>query len=210
MFSALKFVAATIIVALFGGFLLAATLTAPLEDRVAPAAPTDAESETFPLGTFVSNETGRVVLEFLEGGTGHYFSSTAPEKNSSFLYASDGDVYTTEGLIVGSDRYNVPTYRWTFDGEQLAFELLGEDSDPARVWLHTENTFRVIEDPVIVLTAMYDYDADDRVHGIRVFVPAAEAPAEALKDRLAIRGHVATGPISQGQPITPDLVRLPD
>ena len=37
MFSALKFVAAGVIVALFGGFLLAGVLTTPSDEEMAPA-----------------------------------------------------------------------------------------------------------------------------------------------------------------------------
>ena len=44
MFSALKFVAAGVIVALFGGFLLAGILTTPQGDDVLPAAVTESPS----------------------------------------------------------------------------------------------------------------------------------------------------------------------
>ena len=44
MFSALKFVAAGVIVALFGGFLLAGVLTTPQSDEMAPAAVTESPS----------------------------------------------------------------------------------------------------------------------------------------------------------------------
>jgi hypothetical protein len=46
VFSALKFVAAGVIVALFGGFLLAGVLTTPQGDEVAPAAVTESPSPT--------------------------------------------------------------------------------------------------------------------------------------------------------------------
>ena len=46
MFSALKLAGAAVIVALFGGFLLAGGLTAPQDDGMAPAAVSDAPSPT--------------------------------------------------------------------------------------------------------------------------------------------------------------------
>ena len=63
MLSAVKFVAAGLVVALFGGFLLASVLTAPQEDEVLPAAVTDSPS---PLTTdeFISS----MVTEEVEPG----------------------------------------------------------------------------------------------------------------------------------------------
>ncbi len=46
MFSALKFIAASVIVALFGGFLIAGILTTPSDDQTAPAAVTESASPT--------------------------------------------------------------------------------------------------------------------------------------------------------------------
>jgi len=63
MFSAVKFVAAAVIVALFGGFLLAGVLTTPQPDEVAPAAVTEsptpgavASGSPEPAATSVSSE----------------------------------------------------------------------------------------------------------------------------------------------------------
>jgi len=74
MFSALKFVAAAVIVALFGGFLLAGALTTQQADEMAPAAVTESSSPMTTeelLAGMVTAEVEPGVLRVLDDGAGH-------------------------------------------------------------------------------------------------------------------------------------------
>ena len=70
MFSALKFLAAGIVLALSGSFLLSGVLNTQQNEELTPAAETDSASPTgtFPTGLFVANEN-LVSVEFREDGT---------------------------------------------------------------------------------------------------------------------------------------------
>ena len=219
MFSAVKLIAAAVIVALFGGFLVAGVLTTPQEGEVAPAAVTESPSpmateespshmEAFPTGYFISVDTGREMLEFYGDGTGLGHDpvfGTAP-----FTYAIDGDVYTalTGGAVpvdVTSRKHDPATYRWDYDGEQLAFDLVGEDANDrrkTRMW----QTFRPIEDPMVVMVATSDLDVGDPIRAWPSFVDAAEVGPDAYTSKTEYADHVVAVPIAEGQPITPDLL----
>jgi|GEM_PF-2354849 len=228
MFSAVKFIAAAVIVALFGGFLLAGILTTPQGDELAPAAVTESPSpmateewssdiDGFPTGKFVSVDTGRAMLEFHGDGTGTTHSAML-DTATPFTYAVDGDVYTAlkgpwvtvlgVALAEVEQQCGPATYRWDHDGERLAFELIGEDTCERRKSLLQSNTFRAIEDPVEVMAATRDIEAGAPVWALLTFVPAAEAGPDAYTSKAEYLGHVAAVPISEGQPITPDLLKL--
>jgi hypothetical protein len=218
MFSAFKFIAAAVIVALFGGFLVAGVLTTPQDGEVAPATVTESPSPmatgestsgvAFPTGFFISVDTGREMLEFHGDGTGlgHDPSfGTAP-----FTYSVDGDTYTAlTGGAVPVDRtsrgHGPATYRWDYDGEQLTFDLIGEDTNDrrrTRLW----QSFRPIEDPRVVMVATSDLDVGDPIRAWASFVDAAEVGLDAYTSKAEYADHVVAVPIAKGQPITPDLL----
>ncbi len=225
MFSAVKFVAAAAILALFGGFLLSGILTTPQDAEILPAAVTESPSpmvteessssmDAFPTGYFVSVDTGRVTLEFQGDGTGMTHSaalnSTTPS-TMPFTYAVDGNVYTavkggSAVLRVESKKVGSATYRWDYDGERLAFELIGEDTEDRRKSLLANNTFRSIEDPQVVMVATFDLDVGDPIRAWLAFVPAAEVGPDAYTSKAEYADRVVAVPIAKGQPITPDLL----
>jgi len=192
---------------------IAVAQTEATEDAEPVEAPavSEAPAPAFPTGYLVSVETGREMLEYHGDGIG-IAHSTGLDSAASFTYAVDGDVYTAvkggyATKRVERDQRGPATYRWDYDGERLAFELLGEDIDSRRKSLLSENTFHSIEDPVVVMAAVSDLDVGDPIRAWDAFVPAAEAGPDAYTSKTEYVGHVAAVPISQGQPITPDLLQ---
>jgi len=211
MFSALKFVAAGVIVALFGGFLLAGVLTTPQGDEMVPAAVTESpqpeESDTaFPTGSFVSEQDTYRLIEFDEDGTGSYRDAVGGW-DMALTYAVDGDLYTeltVEAVRAESDA--TITYRWDYDGERLAFvELVsGEEA-----FVYSDNTYRPIEDPRIVVVAAIDIEAGEPILDWKMqrgFVPTAELGPKLYFDPDEFVGGVPLAPVAKGQPITADLI----
>jgi hypothetical protein len=185
--------------------------TKPVE---APAVMTGSPSSTFPTGLFVSVEDGRAMLEFHRGGSGEW--SDVFGSGWFFTYAVDGDVLTwstapfhsLSEAAGGPRHFDDATYRWDYDGEWLAFELIGEDPSDRREEL-LKRPFRPIEDPRVVMVATFDLDVGDPIRAWKAFVPAAEAGPDAYTIKTEYLGHVAAVPIAKGQPITPDIVELP-
>ena len=149
--SALKFVAATVIVALFGGFLLAGILTTQQGDKVAPAAVTDSPS---PMTT--EELLSGMVAEEVEPGV--------------YRVANDGvrDLLVADMIIVGDDgsvwatQDQGPSGRAAFP---LGGEIIETQSEPWTVtsdgtlWdesLHTYDGERWTEHPAPTT----DFDAD--------------------------------------------------
>ena len=146
MFSALKFMAAAAIVALFGGFLLAGILTTQQEES-APAAVTESPSPTaneapaFPTGTFVEADSGYSPrLIFRDDGT--FQRSIIGTHSADGTYSVDGDLYTELTNNSDTPGGNVPaSYRWAWDGEQLRFSASGVDEDGYRRSIYTEHVY---------------------------------------------------------------------
>jgi hypothetical protein len=124
--------AATVV--LLGG--LGGTITA--QERSEPVA--------FPTGSFVSVENPDMLLEFHEDGTGVSYN-LSPAWYHSFTYAVDDDTYTWLSADWDWEPYGQPTKTWTYDGELLAFESLGEDRATYRDWVYAANTCTPVEDP---------------------------------------------------------------
>ena len=217
MFGATRLIAAAVIVALFGGFLLVGVLTTPDGDQVAPGAVTDSPSpmtaeespsgvDTFPSGAFVSVENKHLMLEFGGDGTGVKHDLTG--RTTSFTYAVDDDIYTWLTSENGNGISGQPDYAWDYDGERLAFELLDEDPLAYRKWVYTENTYQRVDDPQVVVVAERDLDVGKHVRAKLGFVPVAEAGPDAYTSLLDVPRTVAAVPISRGQVITPVLLEL--
>jgi hypothetical protein len=81
----------------------------------------------FPTGRFVNDQFENRFFEFDTDGTYLYSESTGPSGQVSGTYGVRGDLYTE----MTHDYPGLPkvpvTYGWTLDGEELTFELVGED-----------------------------------------------------------------------------------
>jgi hypothetical protein len=124
MFSALKFVAASVIVALFGGFLLAGILTAPQGDEVAPAAVTGSPSPPTTealLSSMVTDEVEPGIYQVINDGV----RDLASVDVSDFVAGYDGGIWllTEDGFQrLGSERsHEWPEESAAYDG--LTFEV---------------------------------------------------------------------------------------
>ncbi len=89
----------------------------------------------FPTGTFVSTN-GTPAVEFYEDGTGSWTTWNLP-----FKYAVNGDLYTEMTFEYPSGLQVPATYYWTYDGENLTFELWGEDMRPHRQSVYEGHTY---------------------------------------------------------------------
>ena len=89
----------------------------------------------FPTGRFVS-ASGTPTVEFYEDGTGNWVSWDLP-----FKYAVNGDLYTEMTFEWPSGPQVPATYYWTYDGENLTFELWGEDMRPQRQSVYEGETY---------------------------------------------------------------------
>jgi len=192
-------------------FSLGGIAAAQAEATDEPLAVSEPASPSFPTGHFVAVDNGRWMLEFQEDGNGE--TSDVADLGWSFTYAVDGDIFTWLGseysnLGGGGDlsgESRDATYRWDYDGEQLAFELIGEDAADQRK-MRMSYTYQPIEDPRKVMVATFDLDIGAPIRAWEAFVPAAEIGPDAYTSKVEHLGHVAAVPISKGQPITPDVV----
>ena len=110
LFSALKFVAAGVIVGLFGGFLLAGVLTTEQGDEITPAAMTDSPSPMTTDRLLSVGETEEVepgVLRVIEDGV----RDLASADNISIVTGRDGGIW-----LLSEDRFlrvgTEGTYEW--------------------------------------------------------------------------------------------------
>ncbi len=114
MFSALKFVAAGVIVALFGGFLLSGVLTTPDDDQMAPAAVTASPSPTTTqelLSGMLTEEVEPGVFRVVNDGVRDLWpgsdivagsdGSVWLARGAQWFRLSDADTQTTKGLWSG-------------------------------------------------------------------------------------------------------------
>ena len=191
------------ILALTVGTTGVAMAQAEATESAVPAAVTESSSglDAFPTGCFVSVDhplPGRVMLEFHRDGTAMTHQLVLDDAVTPFTYVVDGDVYTHIGDNQG-------TYRWDYDGERLAFELVGEETCSIRKARYS-NTFRSIEDPRVVLVAARDLEVGDPIRAWLDFLPGAEVDPNASANLSDVSDRVAAVPISEGQPITPDLL----
>ena len=169
-----------------------------------------AEDSDFPSGTFVAAEWSPRAVTFHDDGTCHWDFAPGVEAGMPCTYAVDGELYTETSYEWQSpNQYPPATYRWAFDGEQLTFELVGEDPSRYRRALYEEQPYRLVPDARVVLLAAYDITAGTELlagHTVPLIVAGADVPAETLVDKDLATGRIATTDIAKGQPITPDLL----
>ena len=142
MFSALKFVAAAAIVALFGGFLLAGVLSTPQEVEVLPADATESPSPTmtsepsFPTGTFVADKDDTTLTLRPDG--------TCDRAGVPCTFGVTGKLFSEMAFEDPSGPQKPATYYWTFDDDQLTFEPWGPDQRPDRGAVYADHVFRPV------------------------------------------------------------------
>ena len=111
--------------------------------EVEPVSTTD--TVEFPTGRFI-NENGLWAFDFNEDGTWHFFDENMKEPLRSGKYVTNEDVYT-EMTHDDSDLTKIPaTYFWTYDGQQLTFELWGEDIIDQRVSIYDGQTYTRVDE----------------------------------------------------------------
>jgi hypothetical protein len=103
----------------------------------------DSETSGFPTGTFVS-ASGIVAVEFNENGTCRWLSDTEGWEVPC-TYAVNGDLFTEMTFEWPSGSQVPATYYWTYDGENLTFELWGEDMRPHRQEVYDGQTYVTAE-----------------------------------------------------------------
>lgn len=164
----------------------------------------ESDAQAFPTGALVSVENNYLLLEFYEDGTG--FGRDALFGDSvSFAWATNGDLYSE--MTNDAGRQVPATYYWDFDGELLTMDLWGEDLIEHRNFMYADNTWVPVDDPVLVVVAGRDIEGGDPVvPALMGFVSAAEAGPDVFTAMRDVVGYVAVVPISEGQPITPDLL----
>lgn len=87
-------------------------------------------SSKFPSGTFVDAQNKLRGYVFNEDFTWKYFTLGTGSTAASGTYSVDGNHWVEAGG--GGDNCQPATYEWSFDGTNLAFKLVGEDSCIAR------------------------------------------------------------------------------
>lgn len=85
------------------------------------------DSAEFPTGRFVLEEKGWAI-QYYEDGTWAFFAGDMEVPADGGTYRVDGDLVTDEGADGEEGHCAGPaTYRWSFDGQMLSFELEGDD-----------------------------------------------------------------------------------
>lgn len=190
---------------------LSAGATALEEAIEAPVADAEPAVGAFPTGTFVTAEWGDRFAEFYEDGTCRW---TWPNDRRVMdcTYAVDGDLFTETDYVWSPKLFGPATYRWDFDGEYLTFVLVGKDPSAGRRANYQEQPYRYVPDPQLVVVAAYDIDAGTELlagHTEWRIRPGADVPGDTLTEREVATGVAATVDITEGQPITPDLLEQP-
>lgn len=101
----------------------------------------DDEASGFPTGTFTS---GSELVEFNEDGTCRWFGSDGSWELPC-KYGVNGDLYTEmwfEWAGYEPEEFFPATYFWSYDGENLTFELWGVDANASRQATYTTTLVR--------------------------------------------------------------------
>ena len=167
----------------------------------------------FPTGTFVATEWSDRFVEFREDGT-CFWALTPGYQDFECTFVIDGDLLTEtsrEDEYIFTDSYEPLTYRWDYDGEHLTFQPHPDDDNPGRA-MYVEQPYRYVPDPRVVVIADFDIAAGTELlsgHTDLRVVPGADVPEATFADQDLVTGRVASVPVSEGQPITPDLLEPP-
>ncbi|MCP4543694.1 MAG: hypothetical protein GY832_41805 [Chloroflexi bacterium] len=108
-------------------------------------APSTIDKIEFPTGRFV-NEDGVRAFEFDQDGIWRFFEDDLEHPALSGKYVSNGNFYT-EMTHNDPDYSQVPvTYRWTYDGQNLTFDLWGEDVNDHRESVYNQQTYTRVDE----------------------------------------------------------------
>ena len=176
------------------------------------SAPEQTDEAAFPTGIFVSTVRPDRWIELHEDGVGRTVQA-GDLIEVKYTYATHGNLWTdmhTDDLY--GERRVPATYFWDFDGEQLTFELWGEDVVAGRKAVMENSTWTLVPDGIVAVVAARDIPAGETVYAnastLHV-LPATEVGPGAFTDRREVSGHIATVDIPAGQPLTPDLMEPP-
>ena len=176
------------------------------------SAPEQTDEAAFPTGIFVSTVRPDRWIELHEDGVGRTVQAD-DLMEVKYTYATHGNLWTdmhTDDLY--GERRVPATYFWDFDGEQLTFELWGEDVVAGRKAVMENSTWTLVPDGIVAVVAARDIPAGETVYAnastLHV-LPATEVGPGAFTDRREVSGHIATVDIPAGQPLTPDLMEPP-
>jgi len=104
---------------------------------------TSDESGGFPIGRFAEDDNANHVFEFHEDGTYLYDESdfVGGDPDVAGMYGVSGDLYTEMTHDYSGARHVPATYHWTYDGQNLTFELEGEDVISHRKGVYDGQTY---------------------------------------------------------------------
>jgi hypothetical protein len=101
---------------------------------------TAVKENSFPIGRFVS-QNGTRAFEFDEEGTWRFFDGDLENLALSGKYITTGDLYTEMTHNNPDESQIAATYYWAFDGENLTFDLWGEDFIEYREGIYNQQTY---------------------------------------------------------------------
>ncbi len=93
---------------------------------VSCATPSPTTTLVFPTGTFVHERNKNWAFQFNEDGSWLYFFGSLEIPEVEGTYSVDGNLYTETSVSDPSCPFPA-TYTWTYDSQNLAFQLFGED-----------------------------------------------------------------------------------
>ena len=177
-----------------------------------PSAAEQTDEQAFPTGIFVSTVRPDRWIELHEDGVGRTVQA-GDLIEVKYTYATHGNLWTDMHTDESYGERRVPaTYFWDFDGEQLTFELWGEDVVAGRKAVMEDSTWTLVPDGRVVVVAARDIPAGETVYANASFLrvlPATEVGTSAFTDLRDVSGHIATVDIAAGQPLTLDLMEPP-
>ena len=97
-------------------------------------------SPEFPTGKFVSEPGQTLTFQFNEDGTWGLFLGNSEAPAVRGTYSVEGNLFTEETSNYSPCPYPA-TYTWTYDGQNLAFQLFGEDQCGERRSTYDGQTF---------------------------------------------------------------------
>ena len=107
----------------------------------------ESDAMAFPTGAFEATDGHHESVEFHADGSCRW-SSLKQEWSFPCAYTVNGDLYT-EMSYESSMAYKYPaTYYWDYDGEELTFELWGEDSNSSRYGSYANHAYSLAEGEV--------------------------------------------------------------
>ena len=105
---------------------------------------TDEDTPVFPTGRFLREDKAEA-FEWDEDGTYSWFMDNSSIPGLNGRYGISGNYYTEMTHNYAASPKIPATYKWTFDGERLTFELWGRDMISSRQATYDGQTFIKVE-----------------------------------------------------------------